>query len=161
MTTPIIINPGACIARVTVVVPRVRACACVCVRVCLCVCVCACMRAYVCVCRSFLPPRASRPRNIGSYVRVHRDMEKTFIILKCSVQKLQRDLLASNATNYPRPPKYGYQRNPRNVGMTVLFAILTKNASFRSYGTFAGPSCPYPQYKYVYLRYITSARAWT
>ena len=30
-----------------------------------------------------------------------------------------------------------YQRNPRNVGMTLLFAILTKNASFRSYGTFA------------------------
>ena len=24
-----------------------------------------------------------------------------------------------------------------NVGMTLLFAILTKNASFRSYGTFA------------------------
>ena len=26
-------------------------------------------------------------------------------------------------------PKIGYQRNPRNVGMTLLFAILTKNAS--------------------------------
>ena len=33
-------------------------------------------------------------------------------------------------------PNYGYQRNPRNVSMTLLFAILTKNALFRSYGTF-------------------------
>ena len=38
-------------------------------------------RARVCVCtyvsvRSFLPPRASRPRN--RYVRAHRDTEKTF-----------------------------------------------------------------------------------
>ena len=40
-------------ARVTVVVP----CVCVCVCVCMCVCV-----------RSFLPPCASRPRNIGTYV---------------------------------------------------------------------------------------------
>ena len=47
--------------------------------------------------------------------------------------------------------------HPRNVGMTLLFAILTKNASFRSYCTFA----------YLHLahirninmrRYITSAR---
>ena len=29
------------------------------------------------------------------------------------------------------------QRNPRNVGMTLPFAILTKNASIRSYGIFA------------------------
>ena len=39
----------------------------------------------------------------------------------------------------PRMPlttKYGYQRNPRNVGMTLLFAVLTKNDSFRSYSTF-------------------------
>ena len=42
----VIINPKRA-SRVTVVVP------------CLCVCVCI---------RSFLPPRASRPRNIGTYV---------------------------------------------------------------------------------------------
>ena len=39
----------------------------------------------------------------------------------------------------PRMPlttKYGYQRNPRNMGMTLLFAVLTKNDSFRSYSTF-------------------------
>ena len=42
-------------ARFTVVVP--------------CVCVCVCVCVYVCVSvRSFLPPRASRSRNIGTYV---------------------------------------------------------------------------------------------
>ena len=39
-------------------------------------------------------------------------------------------------TNYSGTTKYGYQRNPRNVGMTLLFAVLTKNDSFRSYNTF-------------------------
>ena len=33
-------------------------------------------------------------------------------------------------------PKYGYQRNLWNVDVTLLFAILTKNALFRSYGAF-------------------------
>ena len=42
----------------------------------------------VCVC-SFLPPRASRPRNIGTYIRVHCDMEKTFIVE--SVHSISRD----------------------------------------------------------------------
>ena len=54
-------------ARVTVVVPYV--CVCACVRACLRMCVRACVRVYVCVSfRSFLPPRASRPGNIGKYV---------------------------------------------------------------------------------------------
>ena len=30
-----------------------------------------------------------------------------------------------DGTNYSYTTKYGYQRNPRNVGMTLLFAILT------------------------------------
>ena len=30
-----------------------------------------------------------------------------------------------DGTNYSEATKYGYQRNPRNVGMTFLFAILT------------------------------------
>ena len=42
-------------------------------RVCVYVCVCVCVSV-----RIFLPPRASRPRNIGTYVRVHRDTEKNF-----------------------------------------------------------------------------------
>ena len=45
-------------------------------------------------------------------------------------------LLASNATNYSGATNYGYQWNPRNVGMTLLFAVLTENDSFRSYSTF-------------------------
>ena len=36
----------------------------------------------------------------------------------------------------PEPQKrIPRQRNPRNVGMTLLFAVLTKNDSFRSYNT--------------------------
>ena len=34
---------------------------------CVCVCVCVCARVCLSV-RSFLPPRASRPRNVGTYV---------------------------------------------------------------------------------------------
>ena len=66
---------------------------CVCVSMCMCVCVCVCahvcvhararahVRVRVCV-RSFLPPLASRPRNIGIYVRVHLDTETSFIYYK-------------------------------------------------------------------------------
>ena len=39
-------------------------------------------------------------------------------------------------TSYSGATKYEYQRNPRNVGITLLFAVLTKNDSFRSYSTF-------------------------
>ena len=35
--------------------------------------------------------------------------------------------------------------------MTLLFAILTKNASFGSCSTIVYPSCAYPQYKYAYI----------
>ena len=97
----------------------------------------------VCECvpvRSFLPPRSSRPRHIGTYVFTTTRKTLLYIIInfcwKCFVQKLRRHLLASNATNYFWATKYGYQRNPRNVCMTLLFAILTKNASFGSYSTF-------------------------
>ena len=57
--------------------------------------------------RSFLPPRASRPRNI--------------LILAENASftcKLRGHLLASMPLTTPKPQKYGYQRNPRNVGMT-------------------------------------------
>ena len=48
-------------------------CVCVlCVCVCVCVCVCGCVCVCVCLCViSFLPPRASRPQNLGSYIRIH------------------------------------------------------------------------------------------
>ena len=95
------------------------------------VCVCVC----VCVLCSFLPPRASRPQNIGIY-GFNASREKNFynpdFCQICFVQKLQHHLLASNATNYTWAPKGGYQRNQRKVGKTLIVAILIKNASFRS-----------------------------
>ena len=36
-----------------------------------------------------------------------------------------------------------YQRNQQKIGKTLIVAILTKNASFRSYGTFAYLLCAY------------------
>ena len=48
----------------------------------MCVCVCVCVRVCVCVCVSvcsFLPPRASRPQNIGTYV--FTAPRKTFIYI--------------------------------------------------------------------------------
>ena len=113
-------------------------------------------RACVCSVRSFLPPCASRPRNIGTYVFTMT--QKTLIYYnrdfcwKCFVQKLRRHLLASNATNYSWATKYGYQRNPRNVGITLLFTILTKNAFVQKLQHICLPSlCAYRQYKYAYV----------
>ena len=68
-----------------------------------------------------------------------------------------------DGTNYSYATKYGYQRNPRNVRMTVLFAILTilyyKNASFRSYSTFVHFFVRISSYKYAYLRrWVCSCR---
>ena len=36
--------------------------------------------------------------------------------------KLRRHLLASMALTTPKPQKCGYQRNPRNVGMTLYYS---------------------------------------
>ena len=90
-------------------------------RVCVCVCVCALPV------RSFLPPRVCRPGRT------------------CS--PLHGKLLY----NYSGATKYGYQRNPRNVIMTLLFSVLTENDSFRSciQHIRLPPSCAFPQYKYV------------
>ena len=56
-------------------------------------------------------------------------------------------LLASNATNYTRVPKYGYQRNPRYVGMALLFKIFIKTLLLKAWNiNFAWPLCAYPQY---------------
>ena len=66
---------------------------------------------------------------------------------------LRHHLLALTATNYSGATKYGYQRNPRNVIMTLLFSVLTENDSFRSciQHIRLPPSCAYSQYKYVYI----------
>ena len=121
-------------ARVTAVVPCVSVC-------------------------SFLPPRASRPRNnIGTYVFI-ATRKKTFIIV----------IFAKNASfrSYgviclpPMPPttlksQTTDTRNQLKVGKPLIVAILTGKtpASFRSYDTFClPPSCAYPQYKYAYILY--------
>ena len=73
------------------------------------------------------------------------------------VQKLRRHLLASDATNYTYTPNDGYHRNHLKVEKPLIVATLTKNASYRSYGTFA-----YPLREHIrninMRRYITSAR---
>ena len=74
------------------------------------------LRVCVCLFVVFLPPRASRPR--------------------CTCSPRHRKLFRMPLTSYSGATKYGYQQNPRNVGMTLLFAVLTKNDLFKSYSTF-------------------------
>ena len=109
---------------VTVAVPRV--CVCVCVSV-----------------RGFLPPRASRPQNfVGTYV--FTATRKTLLYIIIVIFDENASFRSYGIICLPRMPltsyfgatTYGYQRNPRNMGMTLLFAVLTKNDSFRSYSTF-------------------------
>ena len=102
---------------VTVVVPRV----CVCVPV-----------------RIFWPPRASRPRCTCS-PRHRKLLYNNFyklIFAKNASFKSYGVICLLRCTNYSGATKYGYQRNPRNVGIILLFAVLIKNDSFRSYSTF-------------------------
>ena len=89
--------------------------------------------------RSFLLPRASRPRRTCS--PRHRKLFYYIIIVIFAENASLKSygvicLPRMPLTSYARATKYGYQRNPRNVGMTLLFAVLTKNNSFRSYSTF-------------------------
>ena len=101
----------------------------------------------VCVCvpvRSFLPPRSSRPRNIGTYVFTATRKTRLYIIIV---------IFAENASfrSYgficlPRMPlttsepqntdTNGFHAMSASDCMTLLFTILTKNASFGSYSTF-------------------------
>ena len=66
-------------------------------------------------------------------------------------------MLDSDATNYTQTPNNGYHRNQLKVGKPLIVVILTENASFRSYGTFA-----YLLRAHIrninMRRYITSAR---
>ena len=61
------------------------------------VCVCMCVSVG-----SFLPPRASKPRKISTYVftvtRKNLDIYNRDFRLKCFIKKLQCHLLASNVT---------------------------------------------------------------
>ena len=75
--------------------------------------------SHVCVCvpvRSFLPPRASRPQCTCS----PRHRKLLYIIIVIFAENASFEATASFAC----------------LGMTLLFAVLTKNDSFRSYSTF-------------------------
>ena len=71
---------------------------------------------------------------IGTYILVQRDSDKNFIILIFDKNASFRSYGVICLPRMPPitldHPKYGYPRNQRNVDMTLLFAILTKNASF-------------------------------
>ena len=98
----------------------------------LCVCVSACVRACMCMI-SFMPPHISRTPNYRC-IWIHHNTEKPFIILIFAKYALFLKLRHHFLPQMPPTnlsPKYRYQRNPCNVGMTLLFMILTKNASFK------------------------------
>ena len=122
---------------------RVRSClVCVCVCVCACVCACvhACVRACVRVCIGFLPPLASRLQYIGTCTFGFTATEKTFIILIFTINILFRSysiICFLECHQLHLSPKIRISTDLRNVAMTFLFATLTKNGSFRNYGTFA------------------------
>ena len=90
----------------------------------------------VCLFVVFLPPRASRPRR--TYSPRHGKLFYNYIIIVIFAENASfRTYGVICLPRMPLTTKYGYQRNPRNAGMTLLlFAVLTKNDSFRSYSTF-------------------------
>ena len=81
--------------------------------------------------RIFLPLRACRSQNLGTNWFTTME-EKNFynhvFLLKMLCSKLQRHLLASDATNYIYTPKDGYQfrqRNQRMLISEVMVHLLT------------------------------------
>ena len=114
--------------------------------------------------RSFLPPRASRPRNIGTYVFTATRKTILFIIIvilaenasfKC---KLRRHLLASMPLTTPKPQNT--ESTQRGHDITIRdFNYNYKNASFRSYNTFVHFFVRISSYKYAYLhKWVCSCR---
>ena len=154
-------------ARATVVV----LCVCVraCMRVCVCVCVCVCVWVCVCVCvcvslcvsvRSFLPPRASRPRNIGTSVFIAT--RKNFY---------NRDFRNKNNVSFrsygviclpPMPPTTRPKRRIPKKSAKGWKAIDSRDFNWKRFVQklwyiCLPPSYAYPQYKYAYIG-NTSAR---
>ena len=97
-----------------------------------------------CVCvsvRSFLPPRASISRNIGTYVftATWKTLYIGIIIVifaeNASFRSYgRRHLLTPNATNRSRATKYEYQRNPRRQRLLRAHIL---NINMRTYITSA------------------------
>ena len=90
--------------------------------------------------RSFLPPRASISRNIGStgtcvFTATRKTLYIAIIIVifaeNASFRSYSRRyLLAPNATNCSRATKYGYQRNSRRQRLLRAHII---NINMRTY----------------------------
>ena len=115
--------------------------------------------AVVCVCvcvsvRSFLPPRTSRPRNIGMHV-VTRHGKK--FLLKMLRSESTASFACLRCHQLHLNPNDGQQRNHLKVGEPLIVAILTENALFRGYGTFAYLLCAHIR-NINLRRCITSAR---
>ena len=105
--------------------------------------------------RSFLPLRASRPRNIGTYVFTVTRKTILFIIIVILAEnasftcKLRRHLLALMPLTTPKPPEStqrGHDITIRNFNyIKTLRSEVTAHSSTSS--------CAYPHiYKYAYLR---------
>ena len=87
--------------------------------------------------RSFLPPRASRPRRTCS----PRHGKLLYIIIvifaeNASFRSYGVICLPQMPRTTTEPQNTPNNGIPRNVGVALLFAVLTKNDSFRSYSTF-------------------------
>ena len=113
-------------ARVTAVVPCVVGGA-----VCVCVCVCVSVRR-------FLPPRASRPRNIGTYVFTATSKNNYYIIMIFAKNAWFRSYGVICLPRMPPTTLKPKRRIPKESaeGWKVIDSRDFKNASFRSYGTF-------------------------
>ena len=94
-------------------------------------------RTRVCVSvRSFLPPCASRPRNIGTYVFTATRKTLLYIIIVIFAENASFRSYGVICLLTTPEQQNTDTKNPCNMGMTLLFAILTKNATFRSYSAF-------------------------
>ena len=95
-----------------------------------------CVSVSVCLSvRSFLPPRVRRSQYIGT--NWFTATQKNLIIVVFASFRSYGVICLPRMSPTTLTPKDAYQRDQRKVGNTLIFAILTKNASFRSYGIFA------------------------
>ena len=117
----------------------------------MCVCVC----VYVSV-LSFMPPHASRLRNIGTYG--FTATRKNLIFTKnVSFRSEGVICLPRMPPTTPEPQKTDTKGISGRLERQLIVAIVTKNVSFKSYGTFAYLLRAYIRNINMCM-YITSAR---
>ena len=95
----------------------------------MCVCVCVCMCVCVCVCVCFFV--VFRSQNIGTNGFTATQEKNYYFFFAKNVSFRSYGIICLNYKLY-LSPKDGYQRNQHKVEKTLVFAILTKYASFRS-----------------------------